>query len=350
MIVLKAKSGLLGVPLLLLAGIIAQGALAEEGFESRFEGSVDVSYTDNLFHYSDERLDEFDLEQATNPRYEGLESTSDVVTGLKLKAGLDWKLSGKRKVSLDLAASHFLHMDNGIADYSRAAARVKYYSSKRNRWSVGAVQTIDRFKKNYLATSEFGLPEWGAASYDQTDAEFGYRRVLRHKRQFDATYRRRDRSFNPMFSDRDRTGDYIEAGVGYRTGGSWRGYSKLEVSAIDSAVGFDGPVMVDRSYDQLRLNQRFTGKVASGTHLSFDVDYRIRDFTTAVAADDARFDRTDSRLRFRAGIVTKVSKKLSLNGGVTWMDNDQDRVGVTLMADEAGYQELAADFGLSFRF
>ena len=62
-----------------------------------------------------------------------------------------------------------------------------------------------------------------------------------------------------------------------------------------------------------------------------------------------RFGREDERWRWRLGASKKLRKGLTLDGDVTYLDNDSDRLDPTVETDEVGYEEFLVMVGLRYK-
>ena len=83
----------------------------------RIRGDLRSEYTDNLYHFSDLRLDEFGTANDPGERFDDIEDTSDVVTRLRLRTDYAWKLAKHRDLRLFLNGSWFQHLEHGVVDY-----------------------------------------------------------------------------------------------------------------------------------------------------------------------------------------------------------------------------------------
>jgi hypothetical protein len=315
-----------------------------------FRGELSAQYTDNLFHYSDERLDDFDDEKGSNERFDDLEEPWDVITRLRLGMSYTHELGKKRNLKLSLDGSHYLHQQNDIADYSVLGAEIRVDVTRKNRLTSGVEYTPDRFKKNYLDRRDGLSPVYGPAEYEQLDLAFGYERRFTKSFSGGLVYRMRDRSYNDSFEDRDQDGDYAAAYASYRLTKRVDGMTELSVGQVDTGLGEDLGVPIDRSYDQTMLAQEFEIKSRGGVRFGLAAEYRRREFTTDEKADTARFDRTDDRLRARLKAEIPLGDVFSLTLRAGWTDNDSLREEAGTEPDETGYEEIEGGLGLKVRF
>ena len=221
-------------------------------------GKLDArsEYTNNLWHESQQRLDQFEEEQGPGQRFYRMPSTWDIVTRLRATGSFLWKFADKRRLTLDVEGTYFFHLENNIANYGRFNSGLSYGPGKRDLIFSVLSYTPDRFKKNYRVTDSINdifLP----ASYDQADFSLGYQRRLRKKWTLGAEYRYRRRRYEPVFSDRDQDGNYLRIFTDYRPGKTVDGSTDLTLAAIDSGLGVDQGVVIDRSYDLLQIGQEF---------------------------------------------------------------------------------------------
>ena len=318
-----------------------------------YEGRLDAVYTSNLFIYSYDRLARFDQERLTNPRYRGIDSISDVETRMRFGVNAKWKMASRRRFLLGVDATKVTYLQNGIADYTEVGARARFDTSKRSRWQLDFDQSIDRFKKNYRMTTN-GTNLFAAAILDQTDLRLSYRRGLRGMGSIEGFYGFRDRSYNAGFEDRGYRGNYLGLISRYALGRArskrgWFGKTRADYGLIDSETGIDRGVITDRSYRQIRVAQEIGRRFRRGV-LRVDLEYRNRTYTTDVVADDARYNREDTRYRLRIRVERKLSRVFRLRGVASYSDNLSLRRGNLLTVDETGYNELQAGLGLVARF
>ena len=89
-----------------------------------------------------------------------MEDPEDIVTRLRLRADLDWKLAKKRMVSLELRAGYFFHARNDVANYPNFEISVRWDVTRadlihggvwdENNSSVtGAGGTVSSFRSAY---------------------------------------------------------------------------------------------------------------------------------------------------------------------------------------------------------
>lgn len=335
--------------LALLGSLLATPGACAEKDDSRFRvrGDLLSEYTDNLFHYSEQRVDEFDDRDDEGDRYFGLESPSDVVTRLRVRLDYRWNLREKQDLKVFLNASHFDHARNGIADYEEVSTGVEIDMAKRDRVEVALEHTFDRFKKNLkIASSD----QFDAAFYDQTDALIGYTRRLGKEWYAGLDYAVSSRRFNAPFQGRDFDGDYLRLRTSYALGRSIDSDTSFSYGEIDSATEMDDGILIDRSYDEMDLSQAFDFRLGQGFHIGLDLELRRRDYTTDVEEDTGRHDRQDDYWRTGAeiGREWKNGLTLALRGEI--LDNDSDRIDPDVETDETGYRETIVGIDVGYRF
>ena len=316
---------------------------------SDYQAGVESEYTDNLFHESDQRLDQFDSRTGPGERFENMESESDLVTRVSAGATWRWKLRSKRRFSLGVKGAYFFHLENDIADYSRFGLNLSYSPTKRDRIYLRLDGIPDRFKKNYRFTIG-ALDTFDAAYYSQSNITLGYERDLKKNWSLGVDYRARERRYDDPFGDRDYDGDYLTLFTGYRLGRDVRGVTELMVGATDSNLGLDDGVIIDRSYDVVQLIQEFHFSLPARTRLTLRAAYREKDYTTDVTADGGRHNREDQRLQLRLQLRKKIGKNKILTFTTEWLDSDSDREDPTVETDEVGYEEFIAGVRFTYRF
>ncbi|MDH3427670.1 MAG: hypothetical protein OEM23_04470 [Gemmatimonadota bacterium] len=315
----------------------------------RIHGDVFSEYTDNLFHYSDARLAEFDLQMGPGERFENLDSSSDTVSRVRLRTDFNWRLRNKRDVRLSLDGAYYWHWQNDVANYAETSAGLDVDTSKRGRLSFEVGRTTDRFKKNYrLADSTL----FDDASYDQTDFGVWYMHEMRKKGHWSlgGGYQARSRRFNAGFEGRDLDGDYVGVLTSYRLRRHARAETSIELGEVITGTELDAGVLIDRSYDQFRVTQAFSFDIGGDVDLEVELGFRRREFTSDVVLDGGRFDRMDDRIRLRVTVERKWKRGLTLRARSTVINADSDRVDSTVEIDEAGYDELSLGLGIGYRF
>jgi hypothetical protein len=334
----------------LMAFLVATPAANAAQKETRFRLRADAltEYTDNLFHYSDAQLDEFDQTGSTG-RFRGIDDTEDVVTRLRLRSDYRWDLGKKRDLRVLLNGAYFAHMNNDVADYYQVWAGVSLDVTRRDHLELVADQTIDRFKKNYQIR-DTGI--FAAADYDQTDVALAYTRDLREQGEWDVSfgYMSRRRRFNELFDSRDQDGDYFQVGTSYRSSKLVRGETSIGLGDVDTNTEILSGIPVNRSYDQLLVTQAFVLEFDHGFDLGFDLDYRRREYSTDAVADTGRHNRVDDYFRLRIKADKELKKGLRLRFVTSFIDNDSDREDPSVETDEVGYEEFTAGVGIHYRF
>jgi len=305
-------------------------------------------FTDNLFHYSEQQLDDFDAgdETGQDERFQDIDDTADMVTRARLRGDITWDLAKKRDVLLRLDGRYALHARNGIADYGSVAAHTAVDVSRHDALFAEIKYIPDRFQKNYR------IPDTGtftAAHYTQTDYTAGYQRKIHKRWNAGAEYRHRRRRYDSPLQSRNRDGDYLRGFTDYRLAKKTWATSSLELGRVETDEAMDSGVLIDRSYEQLNVIQGFRFDLPAKTDLTLDLAYRRREATTDVVEDGGRFDRVDQRTRIRAGIDKKLGRGFTLTGRITYQDNDSDREDPTFDVDEVGYEEARVALGIVYR-
>jgi len=319
------------------------------GKEHRFLTRADLisEYTDNLFHYSKRRLDEFDAEDADGERFHGLDGSSDVVTRLRLRPEYRWRPRKERELRVSLGVAYYQHARNTIADYLEISTGLEADVTKRDRLVFDVSQTIDRFGKNFKDTA---ADLFDAAFYDETDVRIGYTRRFGKRWDGGADYEMRRRRYNEKFSSRDSDGDYLNLRSSYSLGNRIDAETSFSYGVIESETGIDDGIPIDRSYDERRLAQSFKLGLSYGMHLGVDGVLRSRDYTTDVQEDEGRYKRKDdySMLRLEIGKEWKNGLSAALRGAL--IDSDSDRIDPTVETDETGYEESTLSVEIAYRF
>lgn len=345
MTVIRWKVYALLLPALSLA--VASAEAKADPFKAKFRGSVVSEYTDNLFHLSTDDFDAFDPDQVPGERFFDLEDPEDIVTRIRLKGALDWRVAKKREFGIDLEVTHYAHARNSISDYSSFDVEFGYDVTRRDRIHAGADMVFGRFAKNY-AVAATGMFE--PAVYDQAMTRLGYARRIGKHLEVGAEVRKQDREYDAPVQTRDRAGDYLAGHVEYETSKRVTGRTSFHVADIETPIDTAALVPEDRSFDEWMLGQSFEFRVGKKTGIDLSAQIRQRDFSTAETLDLGRFDRTDRRLRVKVVVSRKCTRRLSLRAHAGFTNSDSDRLDPASMTDEVGYDETVLGFGLGFGF
>ena len=320
-------------------------AAADRGAQGGFGGDLRTDYTDNFYRLTDEQIADFNQEQAGGERFFNMDDAEDLVTRVRLRGDLDWRLDKKRKLRLSLRGSYIFHLNNDIADYPRLESWVRWDVTKADELYGRIEAVFDRFRKNYREPS---TTVFVPAVHDELDATIGYSRKVSKRLRVGGELLHLDRKFDEPLASRDRTGDYLRVFTTYGKAKAVKGETSLEVGRVDFDPVLDFGVVVDRSYDQLRIDQEFRFKLRAKSWLQALVQYRFRSAKTNNPLDEARFDREDTRWRAELSVGKKLRKGLLLEGRVRFTDNDSERLDPTIEADEIGYQEARVGVGLRY--
>jgi hypothetical protein len=344
---LRNAAGRLATPVLLWVLCLQPGmALAVSS-----GGKLDArsEYTNNLWHESQQRLDQFDDLQDPGQRFYRMPSPWDLVTRLQATGSFLWKYSGKRRLSLDIEGAYFFHVKNSIANYGRFNSGLSYSPGKRDLIYLVLDFIPDRFKKNYRVEAGGGnlfLP----ASYEQEDISLGYQRRIKKKWTLGAEYRHRRRRYEPVFSARDQDGDYLLIFTDYQPGKTVDGATNLTIAVIESGQGLDQGIVIDRSYDMMQIGQEFIFRLSKKLRLQAHGDFRRKDYTTGVQEDGGRYNRQDDRIRLGLNLRRYFGSNMVLGFYATWIDSNSDRTDPTVQTDQVGYKEVVAGARFTYLF
>ncbi len=320
---------------------------AKRGFEIRISGSLLAEYTDNQFRLSDEDQEDFPTDRAPGEQFFAMKETSDLVSRLRVKSDLTWRMANKRKLGVLLQATYYAHLENAVSDYPRFDAEIDYRFGKVHRLYGGIDRRVDRFWKNYVIT---GTSTFGPAVYDQSVFHTGYTRRVGKRGRGGIEVRHLQRDYDAPFSDRDREGDYVTLHARYPIAGRLDGQTSVQAGEIEVAVDGTGLTPIDRSFDERLLEQLFLVNLRKKQELELLLQYREREYTTPFPTDLGRFGRTDERMRIKLGYSKRLTKKLTLRGHATYTDNASQRLDPAVETDEVGYEEAVAGIGLGYTF
>ena len=312
-----------------------------------WRADLETRYSTNPFRYSDEALSDFDDDRGAGERFDGLDSEGDLVTTLGVKGEVGFALDSKRDLTLALGVEHSLFLQNSIADYTELGAGLEFEATRVDTFSLGAEFVPSRFKKNYRTP---GGGPFDAAEYDQIELGVEYERELGKRWSAGVGYERQDRSFPSDFDARDREGDTFYAFVENDPKGPWEWGVEVAFGTFDTGTELKGTVEVDRSNEQIGVSPWVRRKF-DDWRVELAVDYRQREYTTNVAADDRRFDRVDDKYRLKIEAERKLGVKglrLLLHAGLNLNDAGVEDPCVT--SDEVGYEEYVVGIGLQYRF
>ena len=329
---------------LLLIGLPVE---AKDKFKARYRVSAVSEYTDNLFHLSNDELDEFDMKQDPGEQFFDMDGTDDVVTRLRLRIDLSWKVAKKRDFELMLRGSYYTHVQNKISNYPRLDLGFRYDITRVDLLYGGIDVIVDRFWKNYKIADSI---EFAPAIYDQAVATIGYARDLNKRWVAGVEYRHRRRDYEPPLESRDRDGNYL---VGYTTYDMSRwstGETIAHYGDIDTPTELDFGIPEDRSYTELLGEQNFRFWLSLRTFLDLHLQYRQRNASTPFKEDLARYNRVDRRYRVQIAVGAELLKGLVLQGRVGYTLNESDRIDPSIITDEVGYNEATAGIGLRYQF
>lgn len=334
-----------------LAAVLACSApaLAEKkNFKAGFRGDLVFDYTDNLYRLSDAELAEFENLQDPGQRFFNMPSPDDVIARLRLRGDFDWKVAKKRQVRLMLRGTYYGHAENDIRDYPRFEMALSGDVTKKDML-YGSIDLIfDRYWKNLrVAATRLFVP----GIYDQGDARLGYVRQLKKRWTLGLEYRYRKRTYEPPLGARDRDGNYLAVSTDYRIAKRFDGGTVLQYGSVttNTVTLPSSGILVDRSYDEGLVAQRF--KIGFSKHVFLDLalEYRRRNFTTDEIEDVARYDRVDNRWRSGLALNWEVMRDLLLEARFRYTDNDSDRIDPTADSDQLGYTETRYGFGIRYR-
>jgi hypothetical protein len=333
---------------LAVAALLTSSAWSASG--GRLRVDLRTEYTDNLFHYSDSQLDDFGTANDPGERFDDIDHTSDVVARLRIRSDYTFELGKRQDLRLFLNGSWFQHAENDIADYGKVGAGIRADLTRRDELELRAEQVIDRFKKNYRLPDSATFAE---ASYDQTEVSLGYtRRIGKRKRRLYAgmDVRTRSRRYNDVFESRDQDAEYLGLRTAYRLGKRLDGHTSVGYGDIESETGLDGGILIDRSYEQYLVSQRFELDLRHRVDVALQVDLRRREYGTEEAADLARNGREDDYARLRLEVDKGWKNGLTFSFLAAAIENDSDRLDPTVETDETGYDEATVAIGLEYRF
>lgn len=331
---------------LLTVGLACFPAVAaKKKFKVGFQGSVSSEFTDNLFHLSDDQLDEFDNEQGPGEQYFDMDDPEDIVTRLRLRANLDWRMDKRRDFRVILRGSYYAHARNSVSDYPRMNVELRHDLTSDDRLYGGVDVVLDRFWKNYRVSNTLSF---APASYDQTVIRLGYERRIHKDWSMGSEYRIQNRDYDAPLASRDRDGDYLVVFTTYELAKRVGGATSIHYGDVATPVEVDNGIPEDRSYTEWFAEQSFRFKPAKKTRLELALQFRQRNSATDFSQDLARFDRVDRRSRVSLAAKRELGKRLSLEAHATYTNNDSDRIDPAIQTDEVGYDETS--FGIGLRY
>ena len=345
--------------LLVLALVIASApALADEDFDVDFDVRIDnaLRFNDNVYRLSTAQERRFDADSPanqTNGRFRGMADKGDWIWRPELAVDVELPGFGKKQeihfepwVGYDMA---FLNSEQR-AERAGVDARYELRGPQELRLDVSYVGK--RLRKNYFYDS---LPNPGPnvstaeriyrpGRFRQAELRASYeRRLWSHKPGKGSVAPRRLtgelgtelawRLFNDAFENRDLD---TRGGFGRLELEGRRWFAETEYAYLDREAPGRGEntlvdvggsdvvqvVQVDRSRVDHRVRVGGGWKPVKRTWLELEYEWRRSDFGSRNPADTAYFRRTDTRQRVELEATYRWSKKLRLEAGLRWTDEE----------------------------
>ncbi len=322
----------------------------------RIKISSEISYSDNVFHYSRDKISEY--RQLSSPvKFQGVKSISDTYNKTKLEIDKRFRLFGDRLTTLKGFAEGTFYARNKSKNYGVYGVDIKQ--------SLGSTKTVRMgysFMPNYFLRTLFDDDYSGDARYRK--AQYDKNRIfirgwMKFAKDFSGwgEYDFIKEDYNKDFSERDNRENKISLGIRRDIGKKISLFAKGAFSDIDAKAHGDDvsqkPDISSRNYlagtgINFRLNKK----------LGWDIYYNFQwvDFTTDndIANDPYHRDRRDKKQDIGTELKYVLFKDSNISVGYKYRINDVklgQNANTSLDYDElVGYVEniFFAKLSLSF--
>lgn len=302
--------------------------------------SAGLEYDDNLFLLDDKQAEKLDTGDSKNDRWDGMESSNDLIVVAGARVDLEAKKLANRTTRLRIEPGLALHLKNSKCSHAAVDA-----SLDQRLWKGGSVYLRAdlvpyRFKKNYFADGRDQDAD-GDVSGSEKDYEpgvtsealaaAGVRTEIGKPVEVYFEAGAGAELWGSPFKNRDEQLLLLEGGADVKVGKKLKlsgGYQMIN----STAPGDEEVILNDRTRVVTAVDRSYTsGRVAAGVgvELTKALDLRagasLRQRTyTSTGADDPYADRVDQRLALGVGVRVQAGN-LTVNAGIERTQNDTER-------------------------
>jgi len=316
----------------------------------RFElrSRITTKYTNNLFKVRRAWENQFSIKNEPGQRFEGLAGPEDQVSRVAIDARMKWKLRKKRSFDVFAHVDYNSHLRNPIANYLFLDAGIAYDISKHDHLQLYVDYIPNRFKKNYKVQIPAGKT-FNPAYYFEFEAGIRYKRDWNKKWSNVFGYGLATREFEAPFTNRNRTAHRFTMQSNHDL------FRKVDISfgaaytAAFTPSGMEFGVTSDRSFNNLVFKTKLDLDLPKHWDVSAGVKYRIRDYTTNVRADEARYARKNARWSATFEVKKRLWKRGLLVLDALWMLNQTNKDDNEIDPDIAGYRVFSVGAGIQHK-
>ena len=298
------------------------------------KASLETRYDDNILKLSEKDKDLFEM----NPDSErfSIETIDDYVAIGRIDLRWSGKPIRKRETAIRASLDAFRYARNGIKDYERFGVSIfqEITASRRHLGSlrIAFSRTPSFYKRQRVdedASFDAGRVIIREYSYAESKYSLAYKQEIVNRR-FEARLGREYsvRDYNHHFNERDSTkdtwsvalygrpfgGSPIEIGLDYQTG-DLRARGDLPSSRIaDDDVSYRHRAVI--------LEVEIRWKAQRRGRINISAERQIRNFTTDNRFDIGHSGREDERRDYRADLVQRLTRSLTLVAELQRKSND----------------------------
>ena len=324
--------------LILVLGLSADGARAAR-YRLRLSGSfaLRLVYDDNIIHYSDEDLAEFETNPA--PGKYSIRSAGDWIVRPRLDLTVANNTITGRKLEARLRLSSWRYVENGIKDNESISLLLKHPGFGRDNFQLTFYHAPESYLRNFRDRPPFesiAHPfEYTDFSYTSTSLALGYWKRLTGKVDGKLELKRAWRYYNRPFMENDnwewRFGGY----VAYRLAKPLKVtaeyfYSNSEARGADSvgetrATSDDGDGSYERDSYELSLGLTVPKNPVPVSSVTISGAYQAYYFTSEQPPEVDRYHvgRKDEIFRWEVTWQTRTLwRSMALEGGYRYTVRD----------------------------
>jgi len=204
------------------------------------------------------------------------------------------------------------------------------------------------FKKNYKVQIPGGQT-FKPAYYFEFEAGIRYKRDWNKQWSNVFGYGLATREFEAPFTNRNRTAHRFTMQSNHDL------FRKVDISfgaaytAAFTPSGMEFGVTADRSFNNILFKTKLDLDLPKHWDVSAGVKYRIRDYTTNVQADEARYARKNARWSATFEVKKRLWKRGLLVLDVLWMLNQTNKDDDEIDPDIAGYRVFSVGAGIQHK-
>ncbi len=336
----RARSiGILALALLVAAAPAGAKGKKKPAPPVRFSGKVAlrVVYDDNIIHYSDEDLREF--ETTPVPGKYSITRAGDWIVRPRLELTAKSKELTGRTMELRVRLSSWQYVENIIKNNESFSVRLKHPGLGKGNFQLNFYHAPESYLRNFRDRPPVVPPstssEYTDFSYTSTSLSLAHWRRLSEKLEGKLEVKRAWRYYNQAFMENDnkewRVGGYLT----YRlvkplkvTGEYF--YSDVEARAADTEgetreLSDDGDASYERDSYKLSLGFYLGNNLVRLSRLTLSGQYQAYYFTSRRPPDEDRYHvgRKDEMTRYEvSGSTRALVSSASLEGGYRYTERD----------------------------